>query len=220
MSWRRKAALGLGVLVTHAGLYAGLTALLRKPPGMARETMAPSMTWVQLLSATPRLPAPEAVATSRPPPARLRDAQPRAAGQAFDAIRSASVAPDHSATQAKTDQPVPAETRPLTAAPVPPAAASQAALSALNLALPRQPAGPPTAAALAARDEHLTPRTTRDERLAQALGTDTRLQESLRGEVLRFQQGRACVDVAPSREAQLNPFNQSVHATPRQARPC
>ena len=219
MSRRRQAALGLGVLLAHAGLYAGLAAWLHKPPGPRQQSAAPTIAWIHRppAIAQQRSAAPAAV---RPAPAIVRDSRPRPSGPAPAAIHSASDTAGHTATQAPTDPPASADPQALAAAPAPPAAASQAPPPALNLTLQRRPAGPPSAAAMAAQDDGLRPRPSRDERLAQALGTDTRLQETQRGDVRRFRQGRACIDVEPAREAGLNPFNQSVSATPRQLRPC
>ena len=220
MSGRRQAALGLGVLLAHAGLYGALAVLLHQPSGPGRPSTAPTIAWIRRLPASPQPQVPAAPATVRPAPATLRDTRPGPPVPALAAISSPSEAAGHSAFQARANPPSGTETRALAAAPAPPAAASQAAAPALNLALPRLPAGPPTAAAMAAQLDSLSPRPSRDERLAQALGTDTRLQETQRGDVRRFRQGRACIDVEPAREAGLNPFNQSVSATPRQARPC
>ena len=220
MSGRRQAALGLGVLLAHAGLYGALAMLLHKAPVPGRPGTAPTIAWIRRLPASPQPQVPAAPATVRPAPATMRDTRPRPPVPALAAISSPSQAAGDPATQAQADPSSITETRSAAAPPAPPAAASQAALPALNLALPRQPAGPPTAAAMAAQVDSLGPRPARDERLAQALGTDTRLQETQRGDLRRFRQGRACVDVESAREAGLNPFNQSVSATPRQARPC
>lgn len=219
VSRRRQAAFGLGVLMAHAGLYAGLAAWLHKPPGLGQQTAAPTIAWIHRPPAAPQQ-QPATPATVRPAPATVRDSRPRPPGSALAAIHSTSDSAGHAATQAPADPPAGADTQALAAAPAPPAAASQATPPALNLTLQRRPAGPPSAAAMAAQDDHLRPRPSRDERLAQTLGTDTRLQETQRGDVRRFRQGRACIDVEPAREAGLNPFNQSVSATPRQARPC
>lgn len=215
----RQAALGLGVLVAHASLYVGLAMLLRQPSARGPESAAPAIAWLTLPPALHRPQTPEPAAPARQPPSSERQARPAPPVRAFDAVRSAPVAVEPAADLARADAAWPAASH--AAAPVPGPAASQAAPPPLNLALPRrQPGERPSAAALASQDERLQNRPGRDERLAQTLGTDSRLQETQRGTVHRFRQSRNCVDVEPAREAGLNPFNQSVSATPRQARPC
>ena len=69
-------------------------------------------------------------------------------------------------------------------------------------------------------DARLGGRLSRDQRLALALGSDLALHEDQRAAVRRFRQGRACVDMAPARKAQINPVHQTASPTPRQATPC
>ena len=138
-----------------------------------------------------------------------------AASRAIDAAR----APERPASQPPQTPPAPpARTaQPTTAQPT-----TAPAPAALNLALPRPAAArhSATAAAQVHDDARLGGRLSRDQRLAQALGSDQALHEDQRGAVRRFRQGRACVDMAPAREAQINPFNQTASPTPRQATPC
>lgn len=96
----------------------------------------------------------------------------------------------------------------------------------LVLDLPRRRAAPaasapPTAGELIRQDRHQPPRPTHEERLAQALGTDTTLyEELLQGNVRRFRSGRGCVETRPTHVAQIDPFNESVRPTPKLAAPC
>lgn len=241
---RRRSAAGLAVwlavLLGHGLLALGLASALRPLAPASIGAAAPALLWLRL--------APHRAAEPRPaglpprPPSRvvpnraLPDARPArasppavvpaptqagnladgadgadGASRAIDAAR----APDRPASHpAHTPATAPALTAQPPTAPAPAAA--------LNLALPRPAAArrSATAAAQVHDDARRGSPPSRDERLAQALGTDLALHEEQRGAVRRFRQGRACVDVAPAREAQINPFNQTASPTPRQATPC
>ena len=206
------------VLLGHAALWLALDPLLRpvqpRPPAMP----APTIAWLRPAVVLP---------TAATPPPRL-EARPERTPRVKQPTPQPAPAPVAQPVRRATSGTQPPDPAPITlpgsfapslaAAPLP--AASAPAARALNLTLPRGPANAgPSPAAEAARLGQTAP-PSRDERLAQALGTDTALRETMRGEVRRFQQGRGCADVRPSREAGLNPFNQSTHATPRQAQPC
>ena len=212
----------LPVLLGHAALWLALGPLLRPVQPRPSAVTAPTIAWLR--------PAVESRTTvAPPPPPGARPERARAPGRpiiqpallpATDAVAQAVM---RATTGFQPPDPAPI-TLPSPAAPsqaaTPLPAASAPAVRPLNLALPRGPANARLSPAAEAARLGQTAPPSRDARLAQALGTDTTLRETVRGEVLRFQQGRGCVDVRPSREAGLTPFNQSSHATPRQAQPC
>ena len=231
-------ALGAGlVLLAHGLLWVGLSAALRTPPAARQAAATPPPLWLRWVRdplpdaarpvALPRLPGPAAKRqTNRAPSPSARPSLAPAGPQPITLTPTEAAATQAAAGVPQAD----------TARHAPPSAAAggTAAITAepaaspptptapprLNLALPTQRQPPPPAAA--ARDDTRVnlPRPDRDERLAAALGTDTTLRMARHGERLRFRQGRDCIDVLPSREAELNPFNQSTHPTPRQARAC
>lgn len=223
-----RAALGVCVLLAHGLMIWSLAALLTPRPSTPAGAAPPLITWLALRPVLSPAPAP--VPAPATPAARRQAATvPKAARapneRSFEALRLApqptvamAVVPPNSALAdpARGHTPAPEPSAALAAA----TAASRPPAGTLNLALPPGRSSLPPPAAWAGQDDRLQARPNRDERLAQALGTDTRRQEFQRGETRRFQQGRTCVDAAPAREAQLNPFNQSVSATPRQIRPC
>ena len=224
MNQGQRSALGLAVVALHGALAWSLLTLLPGPRPLPAGQRAPLITW--LGQAMPSLAAQRKSATAgaaQPSPAAAQRLAP-VAGRAriparipaFEAMAGAGPA-DGLAAEA---EPGPAGAgQPAATAAAPAAAASQAA-PPLNLALPRQRPTDTPPAAWARQAAGQAPAADRDVRLARALGTDTGLHETLRGETRRFQQGRACVDLAPAREAQLNPFNQSSSAAPRLAKPC
>jgi hypothetical protein len=66
-----------------------------------------------------------------------------------------------------------------------------------------------------------TPRPSAGERMAQTLGTDTRLREEIRPDgSVRFRQGGNCFDARESRAAGLDPYNTAIMPKPRQMSAC
>ena len=228
MNQGQRSALGLAVVALHGALAWSLLTLLPGPRPLSAGQRAPLITWLgqampslaaQRKSATAGAAQPSPAAAQRlapvAGPARMPARMP-ARIQAFEAMAGAGPAVGLAAEA----EPGPAGAgQPAATAAAPAAAASQAA-PPLNLTLPRQRPTDTPPAAWARQAAGQAAAADRDVRLARALGTDTGLHETVRGESRRFQQGRACVDLAPAREAQLNPFNQSNSATPRLAKPC
>lgn len=155
----------------------------------------------------PRLPPTAAARTAMPaaPPREPAVVDRTPASDAAPADRSAAITPS-------------------TTGPAPPANGAGPALrpAPLQLALPRRPpASEPPPAAWATQDPRVaTPRSAGD-RFAATLGTDLTLKvQPLNGGGQRFQQGTGCVEVRPAREAQINPFDRSAQALPRQVTGC
>jgi hypothetical protein len=66
-----------------------------------------------------------------------------------------------------------------------------------------------------------TPRLSAGERMAQTLGTDTRVIEEIRPDgSVRIRQGNSCVDARQSRAAGLDPYNAAISPKPRQMSAC
>lgn len=66
-----------------------------------------------------------------------------------------------------------------------------------------------------------TARSSRAERMARTLGSDTRLIEEARADgTVRVRQGSACVDLKRTRASQLFPFDPSIQQSPRLAEAC
>ena len=103
-------------------------------------------------------------------------------------------------------------------------AASQPASSPkpLDLAVRPRDALRSTPAAAAVNDARSnTPRLSAGERMAQTLGTDTRLREEIRPDgSVRLRQGTSCYDARESRAAGLDPYNSAIVPKPRQMSAC
>lgn len=66
-----------------------------------------------------------------------------------------------------------------------------------------------------------SPRLSDGERMAQALGTDTRLVEETHPDgSVRIRQGASCYDSRESRAASLDSFNSALHPSPRLVSAC
>lgn len=235
---RRRVAPLLAVLLLHGLLVLGLATVLRPAPP-AGGAPAGRVQWLRLLPgaapdqpmAVPLAPAQRGV-SGKPPVAVLagRRAPAVPAGPSVPVgpampVMPADPSPSARAALESAESPVTAQpaaaaaqaTQPAPVIAAPPAAAASAPL---NLALPRPRDAVLSPAAQARREGVNRPPNLPEARWAAALGTDTTLHEEVRGDTRRFRQGRACVDLAPTREAQLNPFNQSAAPTPRLAKPC
>ncbi len=112
------------------------------------------------------------------------------------------------------------------APPAPPATAAVPAPPAapLVLDLPRGASAPARSPALDDPRAN-TRRPTLESRIAGATGGDTDTggawtEEPMAGGLMRVRRGRECWIVAPNRDSQLDPFNQSAVARLRAARPC
>ncbi len=103
-----------------------------------------------------------------------------------------------------------------------PGAATAARDTALDLRLPRAPSGAPPPSAQATIDPRSnSARKSFSDVLAAKLGSDDRWIEDARGDGrLRVRKGASCVDVRPTRGAELNPFDQSVRPIPRLVEAC
>ena len=78
---------------------------------------------------------------------------------------------------------------------------------------------PPNAALADPRSN--SPRLSPGERMAQALGTDTRLVEVIHPDgSVRIRQGTSCYGLRESRAAALDPFNSALRPSPRLASAC
>lgn len=114
---------------------------------------------------------------------------------------------------------------PPAAAPSPPdtaaaitaaAAASQPASAPLDLRLPARALHNPTPAALAREDPRLQRPLLPAERQARALASDGTVHEGVHPDGTRiFRRGDDCTVARPSRDGELDPFNQSTLPRPR-----
>lgn len=125
------------------------------------------------------------------------------------------------APQAITLPPEPAAapaSAPTTAVPPEPPGAP----APLNLALPNAASAPGWRRHPGLDDPRAnTARATLESRIAGATHGDERwLEERLDDDRMRFRRGSTCIEVHRTRDAQLDPFNQSVRPTPRMRRPC
>jgi hypothetical protein len=65
------------------------------------------------------------------------------------------------------------------------------------------------------------PRLSAEERMAQTLGTDTRLRDEIRPDgSVRIRQGSSCFDARESRAAGLDPYNSAIAPKPRLMSAC
>lgn len=195
------------VVAGHVLLGLMLAAALR--PVLPRsDSTAPPPLWLQLLAEPPAHPEPRPPAV---PPPTARHA-PVAESRAMAAEAPSPAAPSEtSAISVALPAPPPAPS-PASA----PASAPMPPRPALDLRLPPPAQRPPPPAAMARDDPQVHTPSTRDERLAQALGTDQTLRESVTPDGTRtFRRGRDCVVAREARNAQLDPFNQGARPTPR-----
>lgn len=197
----------VAVLLAHAGLW-----WVAQAPGVWRERRPPppSAPPLQVRLFVPAPPAPDEARL--PPPAPRQPPMP--VPLAAPAVGGIS-APEAPALQwvAPPSAPQPA------AAPPPPAAAAP-----LLLDLPRRASAPTRSPALDDPRAN-TRRQTLESRIAGATGGDTDTggpwtEEPLAGGLMRIRRGRECWIVAPNRDGQLDPFNQSATSKPRAATAC
>jgi hypothetical protein len=103
-------------------------------------------------------------------------------------------------------------------------AASQAASAPkpLDLAVrPREALRPSPAGAALNDARSNTQRLSAGERMAQTLGTDTRLRDEIRPDgSVRLRQGTSCFDARQSRATGLDPYNSAIVPKPRQMSAC
>jgi hypothetical protein len=178
-----------------AGLHIALLALLAS----RTHPVSPPAAWSELrlipllLRPEPKAPAP------RPVEQRSPSAKPAPAG--------ADAATSHEPAS-PTGSPLPTTAEQL------PATATAPGRSTLQLTLPNLSAG---ARRNPAMDDPRgnTPTSSIGQKLVAAMGGDGRWEEEIMGEGRRrMRRGNTCVDVQRSRNAELNPFNESVAPTP------
>lgn len=203
---RRQRLAFVPVLALHVALVALLPSVLRQVTRGPAPTVAPRTTWLRLL---PYLPG----STSPQPP--LAPWHPLAAATVPVPTPQAITQQDPAAPAAVGLPAVSTSLR--TEAAINAAAAASGAASA-PLDLRWQGWGPRKAsAAEPARDDpRLHSHPSRDDRLARALGTDDTVHETANPDGTRiFRRGSRCTTAMPSREGQLEPFNQSTLPRPR-----
>lgn len=202
----RPAAL-LAALAGHALLLAWLAAALAPSPrGHDAPATRPPLLWLQA-------PPPAARPPAVPPPATA--ARVPAATPPLRATARPATPPPAAPVALPAGEPVTAAIT--VPAPTAAAAPASAASAPPPLDLRLRPAGVrhAPAAALARDDPRLPAPRTREDRLADALGTDTRLREQTLADGSRqLRRGSACVRAHTARDAQLDPFNQSTRPTP------
>ena len=198
-----RACLWLAVVGVHALLLLALrSSLLPRPRDEA--PAAPSVPLVVRLIAT--LPA---IPTAKLPAASQLPQAPRARAPVL-ALPSTVVG------QAITLAP-PAVDAPPSAAPVPDTSVK------LDLTLPRRAAA--ASAPRSMREQLLsdprsnTPRATVESRVAAVAGSVDIVEERMDATRMRVKQRGGCVEVHVSRNAQIDPFNQSVSPTPKIVKP-
>ena len=64
-----------------------------------------------------------------------------------------------------------------------------------------------------------TPRATVESRIANVAGTDAMLEERMDATRTRVKRRSRCIEVHVSRNAQIDPWNQSVRPTPKLVKP-
>lgn len=199
-----------GLWLVVAGVHALLLLALRestqpRPRGEAPVAQRAPLV-VRLIAALPRPATPAAKPPATRPPLQAPHARastvepPRAAlGQA---ITLAPPAPDGAA----------------------PAASVPRAAAKLDLGLPPRVAG--ASAPRSMREQMLndprsnSPRATVESRVAAVAGSVDIVEERMDATRMRVRQRGACVEVHVSRNAQIDPFNQSVSPTPKIVKPC
>ena len=198
-----RAWLWLAVVGVHALLLLVLrSSLLPRPRGEA--PAAPSVPLVvRLIAALPATPA------AQPAAAEPRLPSPR--------VRKPALAPPSAAVgQAITLAP------PALDAPSPAASVPEPSIK-LDLTLPRRAAA--ASAPRAMHDQMLndprsnSARATVESRIAAVAGSVDLTEERMDASRMRVKQRGGCVEVHVSRNAQIDPFNQSVSPTPKVVKP-
>jgi len=200
---RLRLVVGLGVIAFHVALYLLLRSSVGAPLRQAgRPTQLPAT--LRLLPWRP-VPAPPTTTGTR---ATLPEHQHRAAGAITATLPSTPAMPATSPAPTRAD-----------AAPPPALPASQPP-RALDLSLPRGFATRPDARHPAiddprANSAHLTP----EQRMARAFDTQV-TEEPMEDGRRRIRRGDDCIIVAPSRVAQLMPFNDAATRSPSLVSAC
>lgn len=196
----------LATVIAVASLHLGFTALFWRVPLAPRQESPPhviSAQWWQPPPAAPTARRAESPATRTAPPTPAARRLP--AGPVAKPSMSA-------------DFPVASPSPAASAAPAAPPQADTA--RPLDLELKPMATDRPS---LAVRDD---PRVqsrapTPGERMAATLGTDTTLRTESRGDGRwRIRQGTGCVDMRPSRAAQVDPSSQTTRPVPNLAEAC
>lgn len=207
MPWapRRPRPWLLAVVLLHALLAAGLLQLTGRVSGhrvQAKVTpnVAPlQLVWLRLAAPTPVKPPPTPPASPRaltqPAPTKPTPAPARADGEPTSIPITVTAAPPAPSPPASSPAPLDLQWRGFTAASAP-------------------------AAAMTNGDPRLGSTMNRSERFASPLGTDQTVTEQAMADGRRFRSGNSCVDVRSTKEAQLNPWNQSTSHTPSLASSC
>jgi hypothetical protein len=168
-------------------------------------------------NAAPATPQPMVLHLIAPLPSAAPVEAPRAVTQPTVQVRS----PRASRVEPGMAPVGPAITAEPTSAETPPAASAPAA-QPLNLSLPRAIAMPPQPSL---RDQMFndrrsnTPHATIETRVADVAGTVDMVEERMDATRLRVKQRGSCIEVHESRDAQINPWNQSHSPTPKIVKP-
>lgn len=225
-AWRppRRPLWVLAVLAAH------LTVLLAwrqaggplRPPQPTPSAESPALWWLW-----PAAPAPRDATAARPSPT---DLAPRRPTRQADVHATAAISPPSAMPAPAATAPADALTAPASTlrppAPEGDTAASPRAdapgTATLQLALPRRPAASaPPPASWATQDARVHRPLSAGERFAATLGTDLTLRtQALNDGGQRLQRGSGCVEVRPARESQINPFDRTAQALPRQVTGC
>lgn len=196
------------VVVLAHGLIALLLAQALRPKLRAQAAVpAAQAVWLQLLRETPAAtpaaaptrrqpatarPAPQAPQTPRTPRPTLGVAEP-------EAISASAVTMD----PARGEPPSPTASAPL------------------DLRLPRRASQTLPAAAMTRDDSRVRDRLSYGERMARSMGTDTTVHEdTLPDGSRRFRRGNDCIIARPSRDSELDAFNNSAAPKPRSIDTC
>jgi hypothetical protein len=206
---RLRPIVGLGVIGFHLALYLLLRGSVGGPERQAsRPTQAP--TTLRLLPW--RQPTPQQAPDASTPAAQATQARAPRVPRAPAPITTA--APAATGTPAPSPAPTQADAAALPALP-----ASQPPRP-LDLSLPRGWATRPDARHPAIDDPRAnTPRLTPEQRMGRTFDTQV-IEEQMEDGRRRIRRGADCIIVAPSRTAQLMPFNDAAARTPSLVSAC
>lgn len=201
------------VLLAHGMLLGLLTTALQRAPRFALPRAAvPALNLIWLPKPPAPMPAPTDPRPTRKPPAEALADRP----ETQQPMRINQSAKQPAEPQAITLSPAPAGPDAGASAPTSTVAAP------LDLRLPSQRASQPLPAAALTRDDpRVRERLSYGERMARGIGTDNTLhEEALPDGSRRFSQGTGCVIARPSRDSELDSFNNSSRPKPRSIGPC
>jgi hypothetical protein len=209
-SSRRSVSVGCAVLALHVILAWMLT---RPAPASRMAATAQAAARVQVRLLPWPEPRPMAAKPRPDPPARQHERRP--------APPNGVVVPEPVSAPITAPARLPS-VEAVTTAAIPPTAAASEPERPLDLRLPRFADGPAARHNPALDDPRAnTPRVALGERMARAIGTDDQVTEELRGNGRRrIRQGAACVDVRPSRAAEIDPIGQSDRPKPSLVERC